>query len=312
MNKKINRKKAAICWLIWSAIYLYLLQYMVYQYSGVHLFSPSELYSKYNGFIQGQWSMGTSETLVFLTTVVLFFPVWFFGTKILYNINWNISSILKKHQKIKQKPMVISATGHKLSMPLKLKAQPGAKPSTPANNPTPSQSPTPTPQTQDETQLPDGLIEMLTPLAEQNHLDLFQNLKIGDTFIPLALSSETHAFIIIIVGGPSGIITDTTNIIDGMWFTSVAQIPSPARTILKVTDQIHQLEESSIITPIILITEGIVDECDTVQTILAEHNIALLRYGVGGPDSLMDLETFLRQELKASDKNDNANTTTED
>ncbi|MBR4926861.1 MAG: hypothetical protein IKY98_00895, partial [Alphaproteobacteria bacterium] len=280
--------------------------------------------AKYNGFIAGQWSMTTQGTILFLTGVILFFPLWYYGCVFLYKINWNFHLFHKHHEKVFQRKLVLNPSGaSKLNIPMKLKLQNHGQMVQHPTSPSASAIPTPpapiqrTPevtsealvQSNNDMQMPpevdSAIKDGIEQLLNRYQVDVFKDIVLGNQIIPFAASFNETAYVITIIHEPDEFfIINTDDGIHGDWFTTRSVISAPALFIKKAAETLKAMESDSIIIPVIIVAGGQIDEIEELENILADHQITLVRYNQGGPDSIQTLEDYL--DLTLEKKEDNA------
>ena len=308
-KKKINKHKAVVSTLWWTAIYFTLILYYVYHTTGINLLNISEWQYKYDGFIAGQWSMSTSDTLLLLCAIILFIPIWIGGSMMLYKINWSLPKFTRIREKsfknkliLKQQDIPVS----RLKMPIKLKMQSSGL----TTVDTPTLSPTIQPNTnstsdavlntveKDERDI-ENIAKQILEASSQYQVEGFLNLSLEGIQIPLALSTEDDtALLITIINEPDSFLTtDINNDIFGDWFSTLGPIPSPVKLIHDATKKLRELENEAGIIPIIVLAGGELDDCQNITQILSQNDIILTRFGQGGPAELETIEDFFNKTL---------------
>ncbi len=309
MAKKFNTKKAFISFLWWTALYLPVVVYYVYHDLGINLLSIADMQYKYNGFVSGQWSMNTTDTLLFLGTVILFFPLWVIGTVMLYKIEWKGSPLFKTREKNFKQKLVLKIkndTGLKPKMPIKLKLKSvgESRPSVPVTaplypNPSNDTDTTHSVLSSVEKNGPEEIISQLSTLVSKYNVESFENINLDGYLIPLALSTDDEtAILITIVHEPdSQLIIDPTEGIAGDWFGTLTPLPSPAKFVKEAMHKLQELEADSQVIPVIVLAGGEITDCDQVTEMLIQEGIILTRFSQGGPETLETIEEFLDKIL---------------
>lgn len=318
MAKKVNKKKAFLCFLWWTVFYLPVVIYYVYRDLNINLLSITDMQNKYDGFISGQWAMDTTDTLLFLGTVVLFFPVWIIGTVILYQINFKCPKLFKIREKSFKQKLVLNVHNDGVSkpkMPIKLKLQSAGQFSSLHTQ----QPDTPRPVISDETHAllsavekngTDQIISQLMTIAQAYGAECFVNIDLDGYQIPLAISTddETAVLITIVNEQNSQLIIDTSDGINGDWFGTMTPLPSPAKFIKEGATKLLALEPSSRVIPVIVLASGEITDCAEVVHMLNQNGIILTRFNQGKPDILETIEEFLDKILSHNSSQTNTNT----
>lgn len=310
-KKKMNTKKAVISTLWWTVIYFTLILYYVHKMTGINLLNVSEWKYKYDGFIAGQWSMSTTNTLWFLTAVILFVPVWIFGSMMLYKINWSLPKFTKMREKNFKNKLVLKqqdTNGSRLKMPIKLKAQSsGLATFTAQNQPTQPLPNTPSASSdsvlstvEKDTSDIENIAGQILQIANRYQVEGFLNLNLDGIQVPLALSTEDEtALLITIINEPDSFLTaDISEDIGADWFSTLGPIPSPAKSILQASEKLKNIESEADIIPIIVLAGGELSDCRTVTEILNQNGVILTRFAQGKPENLETIEGFLDKILK--------------
>lgn len=307
-KKKVDVKKAIKSTIIWTIVYFTVIVYYVKHDLGINLLSMDDIHSKYVGFVSGQWSMSRSGTLLFLSTIILFIPVWIVGSMMVYKIHWKIPKLFRRKEKAFKRDLMSSIKKDgRIKIPVKLKLQAyGHSSFAPTSNTADDLAPT-THAVLSTVEKQDELISIqndLQTLMSQYQADVFPNIDLGGIWVPLALSTEDEtAYLFSIVHEPNGhfIVDIKDNLAEGInadWFSTLSPIPSPAKHIKEAADKLKEMETDSEIIPVIVITAGELEDAKSVLDMLNANNIALTRFGQGGPEQLETLETFLNTHLQ--------------
>lgn len=319
-KKKIDKQKAFMATLWWTTIYFTLITYYIHRMTGINILNISNWKYKYDGFIAGQWSMSTTDTLWFLISVILFIPIWILGSMMLYKIKWSFPKFTKMRENKFKNKLVLKqqdTNGTKLKMPIKLKVQSSSLSALATHATTNT-------QTSDEhTSSLDSVIDtvekdmrsieiianQIFQYIEQYKAEGFINLSLDGIQIPLAISTEDEtALLITIINEPNSFLTaDINDDIDADWFSTLGPISSPVKLIRQATEKLKGLESEASIIPIIVLAGGELSDYQTVTNILNKNGIILTRFGQGKPEALEKIEVFLDKTLQKKDddiKND--------
>ena len=310
-KKKINKQKAFMSALWWTAIYFTLIIYYIYYSTGINLLHISDWKYKYDGFVAGQWAMSTTDTLCFLAFVILFIPFWILGTVILYKINWSVPKLTQISKKNFKNKIILSHqdnNGSRLKMPIKLKIQSSGLGTFSAqsqenhaiqkDNFISSDSVIGTVE-KDTTSI-ENIASQILKYASQYQVEGFLNLNLDGIQIPLALSTEDEtALLITIINEPDSFLTaDINDDINADWFSTLGPIPSPVKSIRQAAEKLKGLENDAGIIPIIVLAGGELNDCKNITQILNQNDIILTRFSQGKPDALETLEAFLDNVLQ--------------
>ena len=310
-KKKINTRKAVISTLWWTAIYFTLILYYVYRSTGINILKVSEWKYKYDGFIAGQWSMSGTQTLWVLSAVILFIPIWIFGSMMLYKINWTLPKFTKIREKNFKNKLVLKqqdGNGTKLKMPIKLKVQSSGLSAFTSQNQTTtapngnhiisSDSVLSTVE-KDKADI-ENIAGQILKIANRYQVEGFLNLNLDGIQVPLALSTEDEtALLITILNEPDSFLTaDISEDIGTDWFSTLGPIPSPVKTILQASEKLKSIESEADIIPIIVLAGGELSDCRTITEILNQRGVILTRFAQGKPENLETIEGFLDKMLK--------------
>ena len=315
-KKKINTQKAIASTLWWTAIYFTLILYYVHKTTGINLLNVSEWKYKYNGFVAGQWSISGSQTLWVLSAVILFIPVWIFGSIVLYKINWSLPKFTKIREKNFKNKLVLkkqNTNGTRLKMPIKLKVQSSGLATFTAQNqpmqtidrPVPSSDSVLSTVEKDMADV-EKIAEEILQIAERYQVEGFLNLNLDGIQVPLALSTEDEtALLITFINEPDSFLTaDISDDIGADWFSTLGPIPSPVKSILQASKKLKNIESEGNIIPIIVLAGGELSDCQTVTKILNQNGIILTRFAQGKPENLETIEELLDKILKKKSDTD--------
>ena len=315
-KKKINTQKAIASTLWWTAIYFTLILYYVHKTTGINLLNVSEWKYKYNGFVAGQWSISGSQTLWVLSAVILFIPVWIFGSIVLYKINWSLPKFTKIREKNFKNKLVLkqqNTNGTRLKMPIKLKVQSSGlatftaqdQPMQTIDRPVPSSDSVLSTVEKDMADV-EKIAEEILQIAERYQVEGFLNLNLDGIQVPLALSTEDEtALLITFINEPDSFLTaDISDDIGADWFSTLGPIPSPVKSILQASEKLKNIESEGNIIPIIVLAGGELSDCQTVTKILNQNGIILTRFAQGKPENLETIEELLYKILKKKSDTD--------
>ena len=319
-KKKINKQKAFISTLLWTIIYFALILYYAYHTTGINLLKVSDWRYKYDGFIAGQWSINSSDSLLFLCIVILFIPIWIIGSIALYKINWSVPKFTKMREKSFKQKLVLkrsNALSSKLKMPIKLKIQSDAFSSSETQTSTASmQMTTNNPIASDavlstiekDTKSISNIANQILQLSQKYQVDGFLNLTLDGIQIPLALSTpDDMALLVTIVNEPDSFLTaDINDDLYADWFSTLGPIPSPVKLVREATKKLCELEDEAKIIPIIVIAGGELSDCQSITQTLNQYGIILTRFNQGKPETLETIEEFFNKILEM--KNETSNT----
>ena len=314
-KKKIDKKKALVSTLWWTVIYFTLIVYYVYHTTGINLLKTSDWQYKYDGFMAGQWSMSTSESLLFLCAIILFIPIWIVGSMILYKIHWSLPKLTKIREKNFKNTLVLKqqeAPCSKFKMPIKLKIQSNTFTSleTPAatNTPINYSSDALLNTIEKDSKSVENIAAQILQLSQQYQVEGFLNLSFDGVQIPLALStSDDTALLITIVNEPDSFLTaDINDDLYADWFSTLGPIPSPVKLVHEASEKLHTLENEAGIVPIIVLAGGELNDCQSITQTLNQHGIILTRFAQGKPEALETIEDFFDKVLIR--KNNTSNT----
>lgn len=296
MAKKVDLKKACRVGIVWTILYFSVVIYYVYKDLGINLLSLQDLQSKYFAFSNGQWVLNSGKTILLISVLFLFFPVWIFGGMTFYRLNWRMPRLFKKKEKDFKRELLNSTKESKSHIPVKLRPTSGythlsAQTTLPVNMPildTNTVIPV-------EEQEPIPGYEELVQLARHYMTDIFENIDLGKMTVPLAVSKKDEDLAVLITIISKEDDHFSVNIADGIegdWYTTQEPVASPAAFIKKAADQLREMEPSSIVMPTIIISDGQLEDAEDVQHFLTENGITLLRFKNGGPKTLMSAEEF--------------------
>lgn len=315
-KKKINTQKAVTSTLWWTAIYFTLILYYVHKTTGINLLNVSEWKYKYDGFVAGQWSMSGAQTLWVLSAVILFIPVWIFGSVVLYKINWSLPKFTKIREKNFKNKLVLKqqdTNGTRLKMPIKLKVQSSGlatfaaqnQPMQTTDRPLPSSDSILSTVEKDVAGI-ENIADKILQIANRYQVEGFLNLNLDGIQVPLALSTEDEtALLMTFINEPDSFLTaDISDDIGADWFSTLGPIPSPVKSILQASEKLKNIESEADIIPIIVLAGGELSDCQTVTKILNQNGIILTRFAQGKPENLETIEELLDKILKKKSDTD--------
>ncbi|MBO7257540.1 MAG: hypothetical protein J6V11_01210 [Alphaproteobacteria bacterium] len=315
-KKKINTQKAVASTLCWTTIYFTLILYYLHKATGINLLNVSEWKYKYDGFVAGQWSMSGAQTLWVLSAVILFIPVWIFGSVVLYKINWSLPKFTKIREKNFKNKLVLKqqdTNGTRLKMPIKLKVQSSGlatfaaqnQPMQTTDRPLPSSDSILSTVEKDVAGI-ENIADEILQIANRYQVEGFLNLNLDGIQVPLALSTEDEtALLMTVINEPDSFLTaDISDDIGADWFSTLGPIPSPVKSILQASEKLKNIESEADIIPIIVLAGGELSDCQTVTKILNQNGIILTRFAQGKPENLETIEELLDKILKKKSDTD--------
>jgi hypothetical protein len=266
---------------------------------------------KYDGFIAGQWSLSSTDTLLLLIAIILFIPIWIFGSMILYKTNWSLPKFTKIREKNFKSKLVLKqqdGNSSRLKMPIKLKIQSsGISPLATQNQQTPTTFNNNTASSdfvietiEKSTENTENIANQILQYAQQYQAEGFLNLNLDGIQVPLALStSDETALLITIINEPNSFLTaDINDNINADWFSTLGPISSPVKQILQATDKLKGLENDASIIPIIVLAGGELSDCKSVAEVLNKNGVILTRFDQGKPEALETINEFLDRILQ--------------
>lgn len=295
MAKKINYKKTALVGLCWSVAYFAVVWYYTYMDLGFNLVSRAQWQSTYIAFVNGLWAIDSKKGGLLVLTILLFFPLWITGWMIFYKINWRLPIWMKHKEKTFKRELILNPNKSKTHMPVKLRLQNNSFKnmhtySAPADSAGASTE-MPSYALPPKTDVVNN-ISALVALSENYKVDSFQNVVLNDQTVPLAISTDDVAALIMILDKDGAAwAADLSE--NGEWYTAGARIPSPIEQIKKAAIALQELEPDSKITPVLVITRGEIMDADSVVSYCADQGIRFVRFMNGQPETLPTLEDFM-------------------
>ena len=309
---KIKYGRLILTGILWISVYVLVLNQIGFYFFKFRPWVWADWEKRITAFQRGEWVISSGAEWAEFIFMLLLIPVMIIGWVFCYKHRW-----IKPRHKAERVQPFNPATGKRTFEPAKLRVQSSAilsvpltstppqnsvQPSTgyaaPIPNMAPNEAPQPSP-TQDI--YPDEQdVQRIMALTAGIKADFFPHVTLDGKYASFAMSTEKLAAVARIINQPDSVWAVDTEVPpeESDWFEQTAILPTPAKDIIGITQNLRENEPGSVATPIILLMSGRLLNVEETLAYFEKNGMMLLRTEEAEADEIPLFSDFIAEYFK--------------
>lgn len=312
-KKSIRYRRLILTGIIWIPLYMDTIDRIFYGLFDFRSLAWEDWAGRFAAFQKGEWIISSGADWALFLGMLLYIPLLLLGWYWVYRFKWSrLVPRALKEKKVKKQTLQIASV-KKMFEPARLRVQSSALLSVPVGAEQPHATPSAPTTPVNIPNIPDPGVQSAMPsqsvyedeeevqriLAMTSGIkaDFFPHVTLDGAYASFALSTEKQAAVIRIINQPDSVwaVDTEVDIAQSDWFEQSAILPTPARDVMAIAENLRDNEPDSMAVPIILLMSGKLLNAAETMAYFEKNNVMLLRMEEAEADEVPLFLDFLSQ-----------------